>query len=174
MTAVYVIMVLLVPSFLKYRNIYLILASQIFFVCFATDYVNEAFESYGFILIKTFLCRFLYVISVFLFVRKNDDIFIYILLVNISLILNNIFTFAYAKSKIRFSKICFKDLTSFFKPLSVVFLLVNSSMLYTIFDRYTAAVKKCINIDKICIECYDFQQVKALFGVKSAFRCLFL
>lgn len=135
-TAVYVIMVLLVPSFLKYRNIYLILASQIFFVCFATDYVNEAFESYGFILIKTFLCRFLYVISVFLFVRKNDDIFIYILLVNISLILNNIFTFAYAKSKIRFSKICFKDLTSLFKPLSIVFLLVNSSMLYTIFDRF--------------------------------------
>ena len=68
--------------------------------------------------------------------RKNDDIFIYILLVNISLILNNIFTFAYAKSKIRFSKICFKDLTSLFKPLSVVFLLVNSSMLYTIFDRF--------------------------------------
>ena len=35
-------------------------------------------------------------------------------------------------------------------------------------------MKKCINIDKICIECYDFQQVKALFGVKSAFRCLFI
>ncbi|WP_296012427.1 oligosaccharide flippase family protein [uncultured Treponema sp.] len=135
-TAVYVIMVLLVPSFLKYRNIYLILASQIFFVCFAIDYVNEAFESYGFILVKTFLCRFLYVVSVFVFVRKSDGIFVYVFLTSLSLILNNIFTFFYAKSKIKFSRICFKDLTSLFKPLSVVFLLVNSSMLYTIFDRF--------------------------------------
>ena len=135
-TAAYILMVLLVPSFLKYRNIYLILASQIFFVCFATDYVNEAFESYGFILVKTFLCRFLYVVSVFVFVRKSDDIFTYVFLTSLSLVLNNIFTFFYAKSKIKFSGICFKDLTSLFKPLSVVFLLVNSSMLYTIFDRF--------------------------------------
>lgn len=27
----------------------------------------------------------------------------------------------------------------------------------------------CINIDKYFMECYDFQQVKALFGVKGAF-----
>ena len=135
-TAVYVIMVLIVPSFLKYRSIYLILASQIFFVCFAADYVNEAFESYGFILVKTFLCRFLYVVSVFVFVRKSDDIFIYVFLASFFLILNNIFTFFYAKSKIKFSRICFKNLTSLFNPLSVVFLLVNSSMLYTIFDRF--------------------------------------
>lgn len=134
--AFYVLMVLLVPSFSKYRNIYLILASQIFFVCFATDYVNEAFENYGFILVKTFLCRFLYVLSVFVFVRKSDDIFIYVFLSSLSLMLNNLFTFAYAKSKIKFAKLRFGDFTSLLKPLSVVFLLVNSSMFYTIFDRF--------------------------------------
>lgn len=135
-TGIYSILVLLLPSFTHYRNLYLIFSFQLLAICFATDWANEAFESYGFILIKTFICRLLYVLSVFIFVRGENDILIYVILTTLSLLINNVLTFCYAKLQIKFVKFRFIELKELIKPLFIVFLLVNSSMLYTIFDRF--------------------------------------
>ncbi len=135
-TIVYLSLVLFLPSFKTYRYLYVIMSTQILFICFSTDWANEAFENYGFILVKSFICRFLYVISVFLFVKKSEDVLIYVTLSSSSVILNNLLTFTYAKTKIKISKINIHDELSLIKSLFVVFLLVNSSMLYTIFDRF--------------------------------------
>ncbi len=135
-TVVYLILVLSLPSFKAYKGIYAIISTQFLFICFATDWANEAYESYGFMLVKSFFCRFLYVIAVFLFVKKSNDVFIYVFLSSLSLMLNNLLTFVYSKSKIKFSKFSFKEEFALIKPLFIVFLLVNSNMLYTIFDRF--------------------------------------
>lgn len=135
-SAVYLMLILALPSFRNYRGMYAVFAVQLLFVCFATDWANEAFESYGFILVKTFFCRLLYVVAVFFLVRKSDDVFVYVILSSLSLMLNNALTFAYAKSRIKFSRFSFRDETALVRPLFIVFLLVNSSMLYTIFDRF--------------------------------------
>ncbi len=132
----YLVLIFSVPSFIQYRRMYVVFTVQLLFVCFATDWVCEAFESYGFILIKTFFCRLLYIVSVFIFVRRSDDIFLYVVLSCLSLLFNNVLTFAYTKKRICFVKIKFRETVSFSKPLFTVFLLVNSSMLYTIFDRF--------------------------------------
>lgn len=138
-SAVYLMLILALPSFRNYKGVYAVFAVQLLFVCFATDWANEAFESYGFILVKTFFCRLLYVVAVFLLVRKSDDVFVYVILSSLSLMLNNALTFAYAKSRIKFSRFSFRDETALVRPLFIVFLLVNSSMLYTIFDRFVLA-----------------------------------
>lgn len=135
-TFVYVILILFVPSFQIYKKMYIVMATQLLFICFSTDWANEAYESYGFILVKTFFCRLLYVIAVFVFVRQEDDVFIYVILSSLSVIINNVLTFMYAKIKIGFSNINFKNLKELIKPLFVVFLLVNSGMLYTVFDKF--------------------------------------
>lgn len=135
-TFIYLLIVFAFPSFKEYRVVYLVIAIQLLFICFATDWANEAYESYGFILIKTFICRLLYVVAVFLFVKGPDDVYIYVLLSSISLAVNNIFTFVYARIKIKFAKVSIKSILRLCKPLFVVFLLVNSSMLYTILDRF--------------------------------------
>lgn len=135
-SVVYLVLVMSVPSFSAYRGMYAITTVQLLFICFATDWANEAYESYGFILVKTFFCRLLYVISVFVFVKKADDVFVYVGLSSLSVLINNVLTFSYAKNKIKFSRFFLKEEISLVKPLFVVFLLVNSSMLYTIFDRF--------------------------------------
>lgn len=135
-TVIYLFLIFTIPSFSEYRMIYVLFSFQIFSVCFSTDYVNEAFETYGFILVKSFICRLLYVIAVFFFVKTSDDTHIYVLLGTLSVLANNILTFIYSKTKISFTKITIKDFISLIKPLFIVFLLVNSSMLFTIFDRF--------------------------------------
>ena len=72
-TFVFVLFVLLNKAFSDFRILYLIYSSQIIIICFATDWVNEAFENYGFMLVKSFIYRLLYVISDFIFVKKPKE-----------------------------------------------------------------------------------------------------
>lgn len=165
-TVVYLILIFLLSSFQAYKGMYAIISTQLLFICFATDWANEAYESYGFILVKTFFCRLLYVISVFLFVKKANDVFIYVFLASTSVMLNNFLTFAYAKSKIKFLKFSFKEEIGLIKPLFIVFLLVNSSMLYTIFDRFVLTWFG----DKLLLTYYNVSQtiVLAVVNVTSS------
>ncbi len=165
-SAVYFVIVLSVPSFRTYRTMYVVTTAQLLFICFATDWANEAYESYGFILVKTFFCRLVYVISVFIFVKKTDDVLIYVILSTLSVVINNILTFAYAKSKIKFSHFSLKEDFTLIKPLFVVFLLVNSSMLYTIFDRFVLTWFG----DKLLLTYYNISQtiVMAVVNVTSS------
>lgn len=133
---VFVCLIVFMPFSNGYKSVYLVMSLQILFVCFATDWANEAFESYGFILVKTFFCRLAYVIAVFLFVHKENDLIIYVILTTCSLMLNNFLTYVYAKRNIKFVKVQIGEITKLIKPLFIVFLLVNSSMLYTILDRF--------------------------------------
>ncbi len=165
-SVVYLILILTLPSFQNYKGMYAVFTAQLLFVCFATDWANEAFESYGFILLKTFFCRLLYVIAVFFFVRNADDVFVYVSLSSLSLMLNNALTFLYAKSKIKFSRFTFKEEIALAKPLFIVFLLVNSSMLYTIFDRFVLAWFG----DKLLLTYYNVSQtiILAVVNVTSS------
>ena len=165
-SAVYFVIVLCVPSFRTYRTMYVVTTAQLLFTCFATDWANEAYESYGFILVKTFFCRLLYVISVFIFVKKTDDVLIYVSLSSLSVVINNVLTFAYAKSKIKFSRFSLKEEFALVKPLFIVFLLVNSSMLYTIFDRFVLTWFG----DKLSLTYYNVSQtiIMAVVNVTSS------
>ena len=135
-TIIFYIIIFFAPSFSSYRLVYFVFSFQILFTFFSTDWAVEANESYGFLLVKSFLCRFLYVVSVFIFVKKQNDLFIYVLLSTLSLIINNLLTFIYVRSRISFVKIKLRECFKLIKPLFIVFLLVNSSMLYTIFDKF--------------------------------------
>lgn len=165
-SAVYVCLVIFAPMFSQYRLMYAICASQILFVCFSTDWANEAFESYGFILAKTFFCRLLYVVSVFVLVRDEGDVLMYVLLSSLSTIVNNFLTFCYAKSRIRFSSLSLRDVMGLIKPLFIVFLLVNASMLYTVFDRFMLTWFS----DKLSLTYYNISQtiVLAVTNVTSS------
>lgn len=153
-TIVYLVVVVFVSS-REYRNLYMIASGQLISVCFATDYMNEAGEKYGFILLKSFFCRLLYVAAVFIFVRSSSDAWIYMLLSSASIVLNNLLTFFYNKYNYSFRKVDFKETLQLVKPLFVVFLLVNSSMLYTVLDRFALIYFG----DKIQLTYYHIAQV---------------
>ena len=135
-TTIFILLILFVPAFHAYRGMYAIIASQLLFICFSTDWANEAFENYGFILLKTFFCRLLYIVAVFIFVKNENDVVIFVLLSSTNILINNFLTFLYSKIRIPFRHTKIKEITTLSKPLFIVFLLVNSGMLYTNFDKF--------------------------------------
>ena len=83
-------------------TIYLIMVIQIFANIFYIEFVNEALENYKFITIKSVIVKIIYFISLLLLVRKPDDIVIYSVIICLTVFLNNIISFIYAKKRINF------------------------------------------------------------------------
>ncbi|MFX0548029.1 oligosaccharide flippase family protein [Hathewaya histolytica] len=106
------------------------IVSNIFYV----EWVTEALESYNFITIKTIVVKLVYLVLLVLLVRTAKDFNTYIILLLLSSFLNNIFSFIYIKSKIKFN---FKDIriAKHFKPMLLALVYSNGSMLFTQLDR---------------------------------------
>lgn len=119
----------------SYAPIYLVMLVQIGANVLSIEWVNEACENYKFITIKTITVRFCYVVCVFAFVKDSKDIFIYAFIVVMSAFANNLLSFVYIKSKIKFD---FTDLNlaRYLKPLLAMLVINNVAILYTQLDRF--------------------------------------
>lgn len=106
---------------------------------FNTEWINEAFEDFRFIAIKTAIVRLIYVACIFIFIKGSEDLWKYALIVVISNFLNYIISFFYSQKYTKFSVFSFSfELTTIKKVLPFLFfilLLENSGMLYTYLDR---------------------------------------
>lgn len=118
----------------KFKSVYYVLVIQILANVFATEWVNEAVENYGFITLKTIVVRSLYLASIFIFVKKPDDVALYGVIMSISVLLNNLLSFIYLKRKIKFSFKSFA-LAKYIKPLFIMLLISNVNILYTQLDK---------------------------------------
>ena len=106
------------------------LVSSVFYI----EWINEAFENYKFISQKTILVKVINLVFIFIFVRISKDFYIYLVLINIFIFVNNFISFLYIKKYIKFS---FKNIRVFrhLFSLFVILLIFNINMLYTQFDR---------------------------------------
>lgn len=130
---IYFIYARLISSGITY-TLYLVMLIQIVGNIFYIEFVNEALENYQFITIKTLIIKILYMLSLFIFVRKPDDVIIYSIIICLTVFLNNIVSFIYAKRRIKFdfSEIKFKK---YLKPLFLVFVITNIDLLYSQLDK---------------------------------------
>lgn len=115
-------------------TLYMILIIQIMANVVYVEFVNEALENYKFITIKSIIVKIIYFASLLLLVTKPTDIKIYAVVVSLTVFLNNIISFIYAKKKIKFdfSKIEFKK---YLKPLVAVLIITNVDLLYSQLDK---------------------------------------
>lgn len=115
-------------------SIYLLFIIQIVANIFYVEFLNEAFENYKFITIKTLVVKIIYLILLLLFVKKPDDIIIYTIIICTTVFLNNIISYIYIKRKIKFNfkKIHIKQ---YIKPLLLVLIITNVEILYSQLDR---------------------------------------
>lgn len=98
------------------------------------EWINEAMENYSFITLKTVIIRLIYVAAIFLFIRKGSDLIPYTLIMSLSYTLNCVVSFVYVIQKV---PLCFKglDLKQHLKPLFIVFVIMNVTILYTQSDK---------------------------------------
>lgn len=115
-------------------TIYLVMVIQFIANIFYIEYVNEALENYKFITVKSVIVKIIYFISLLLFVINPDDVVIYAIIVSLTVFLNNIISFIYAKNKIKFnfSNI---EIKKVLKPLVAVLIISNVDLLYSQLDR---------------------------------------
>lgn len=116
------------------RTLYLVMTIQIFANIFYVEFVNEALENYKFITIKSVIVKLIYFAAILLAVRNPDDIAIYAIVVSLTVFLNNIISFIYAKRRIKFdfSKI---EIKKYLKSLVAVLVITNLDLLYSQLDR---------------------------------------
>lgn len=133
-TIFYLIFVMIAPGGIS-TSIYVILAIQVIANIFAVEWMNEAFESYGFILIKTMIVRLINVGGIFIFVRHPDDILKYAMVTSGVVLINNLLSYLYIKKHVSFTRISRTDLIPLFKPLLVMVLMANANMFYNYLDR---------------------------------------
>lgn len=115
-------------------TIYLIMTIQIIGNIFYIEFVNEALENYKFITIKSAIIKIFYLIALLLFVKKPDDIIIYTIIICLTVFLNNIVSFIYAKKRIKFD---FSDIKikKYIKAMIFILIVENADMLYGQLDR---------------------------------------
>lgn len=130
---VYLIFALLTSNGIA-TTLYIILIIQIMANIVYVEFVNEALENYKFITIKTVIVKIIYFVVLLLFVTKPTDIKIYAIIISLTIFLNNIISFIYAKRKIKFdfSQIEFKK---YLKPLVAVLIITNVDLLYSQLDK---------------------------------------
>lgn len=116
------------------QTIYLIMLIQIVGNIFYIEYVNEALENYRFITIKSIIVKLFYLGALLLFVKKPSDIVMYAIIINLTVVLNNIISYVYAKKNIKFD---FKNIKilKYIKPLLLIVIISNAEFLFAQLDR---------------------------------------
>jgi len=130
---IYIIYALLTSSGIT-ATIYMIFIIQFIANMIYVEFVNEALENYKFITVKSVIVKIIYFVSLLLFLSKPDDIIIYAVIVSLTVLLNNIISFIYAKRKISFD-FCSIEIKKYLKPLIAVLVITNVDLLYSQLDR---------------------------------------
>ena len=124
----------------NYFWLYTLLGINIVANYFAIEWINEAFENYKFILYKTMIVRIGYIVSIFVFVRKPEDILPYTAIASSVVFFNNLLGYLYIKRKVKIVRVPVKEITALAKPLVVIMLLTNTNMLFLMLDRLFLSV----------------------------------
>ena len=97
----YVLFILLCIKDPVQRTISFILCGNLISQLFYVEWMNEAFEEFQFITIKTIIVRVLSTAAIFLLVKSSEDIFRYVSILVITLFVNYCISFIYANRNIR-------------------------------------------------------------------------
>lgn len=116
------------------KYVYLVMIIQMISNVFYIEFINEAAENYAFITKKTIVVRIIYLIAIFVFVKKPTDVIIYSVVVSMTVLLNNFISYCYLKKRYKFSWESIR-IKKHIVPLVVSLLLVNVELLYTQLDK---------------------------------------
>lgn len=107
-TTIFVIVVLitsifLVPRFHEYSNLLFIGVLKVLFNSLSIEWLYRGLEDFRYVTIRSIIVRLIYVASVFIFVREENDYAIYYLLLTLTIVLNAIINLMHSRKYVRFT-----------------------------------------------------------------------
>lgn len=114
--------------------VYLVFIIQFAANMFYVEFANEAKENYRFIMIKTILVRIGYLASIFIFVRKPEDVVPYAIVISMTVFVNNILSYIKIRQDVHFDFGGIKIKKHLF-PLVVSLVIANVDIFYFQLDK---------------------------------------
>lgn len=114
--------------------VYLVFIIQFAANMFYVEFANEAKENYRFIMIKTILVRIGYLASIFIFVRKPEDVVPYAVVISMTVFVNNILSYIKIRQDVHFDFGGIKIKKHLF-PLIVSLIIANVDIFYFQLDK---------------------------------------
>ena len=125
-----------VAAFSDAKLVSLIFAINVLSVALDCTWFLNGMEAFKAIAIRTTTVKILTTVSIFIFVRSADDVNIYILIMCLSNLLNQLFVWPFILKKIKFVKISIHDVLKHVKPNMLLFLTTVSVALYKTLDKF--------------------------------------
>lgn len=94
---IYFLSILLIPKLYENRELLYVGSAKIIFTAFAVEWFFTGIENFRYITYRSLSIKLLYVASVFIFVKNQSDYKLYFLLTILSIVLNSIINFIYAR-----------------------------------------------------------------------------
>lgn len=119
----------------KYSIYYQIFSIYVLANMFDITWFYQGIEDFKGVSIRNIVVKFLFLISVFIFVKSKTDLWIYILLFSLSTIITNISFWIKLNKFIEFSKFKSLQIKKHFKPVVIFFVPQIASLIYTVLDK---------------------------------------
>ena len=129
----YWILLYCVPYMSSYRDLMYIGLLKLFFSLFLIEWFFKGLEEFRYITIRSILVRLVYVLSVFVFVRSEDDYVLYFFLTSMTVVINASVNFLYAQRYVVFSLESI-NIKNYIKPFFMLGLYMLLTSMYTSFN----------------------------------------
>lgn len=130
---VYIVAIYAVPQLYEYHDLMWVGVLKIVGNFLLIEWLFKGLEEFKYITNRTILVKILYVISVFVFVRKEEDYDIYFLLMTLMIAINAFFNIWYARKHVIFS-LSGINIMKYAKPICILGLYTVLTSMYTTFN----------------------------------------
>lgn len=121
----------------KYDYKYIFIIQSIYLLSCVFD-INWFFwgkEKFKITIIRNIVVKIFSLILIFLFVKKENDVWIYTLILANSALISQLYLWISMKKEINFMKVSVREIFSNFKPLLILFIPVISYSIYRVLDK---------------------------------------
>lgn len=120
---------------LKYSIYYQIFSIYVLANMFDITWLYQGVEDFKGVSIRNTIVKFLFLISVFIFVKSKNDLWIYILLFSLSTIITNLSFWIKINKFVEITKFKRLQIKRHFKPVLIFFIPQIASLIYTVLDK---------------------------------------
>ena len=119
----------------EYFTINLIQFLYIISVAFNITWLFNGLQKFKFTITRSIVIKICTFLMIFIFVRTENDLWKYILILALSTLLNQAILWPFLKKEVKFVKVKFKDLIKHLKPILILFIPVIATSIYRVMDK---------------------------------------
>lgn len=131
-TIIYIIFIILNQ---QYRIYYVIQIMFVLSVAFDISWLYSGLEKFRITVTRNFIIRVLSAVAIFLFVRTENDLWIYTMIMATTTLLNQLVLWPFIFKTVKIKKVSLKSMRKHLKPTIVLFIPVLGASVYNVMDK---------------------------------------